>query len=269
MSDVYKIMIVDDERIVRESIASQIAWETYGILVEKVAANAVEALEYLEKHTVDLMLVDIRMPVMDGIELLGRVRAAGRETACIILSGYADFSYAQEAMRFGARDYLLKPLEESALVEAVLKCREEKLRHQFLDQIQLLHGREEPEADIARKGGQRRFSNTVNHIIAIVEEEIANENLNLKWISQQKLFLNENYLGKIFQKEVKQKFSAYLLERRMLLAMHMLAGRADPLVADVAAAIGFGNNPGYFASTFKKYTGYTPTEYKKKLRENA
>ena len=128
MSDVYKIMIVDDERIVRESIASQIAWETYGILVEKVAANAVEALEYLEKHTVDLMLVDIRMPVMDGIELLGRVRAAGRETACIILSGYADFSYAQEAMRFGARDYLLKPLEEAALV---LVCR--KLYVQDLD----------------------------------------------------------------------------------------------------------------------------------------
>lgn len=116
--------------------------------------------------------------------------------------------------------------------------------------------------------GQRRFSNTVNHIITIVEKEIANEDLSLKWISQQKLFLNENYLSKIFQKEVKQKFSAYLLERRMLLAMRLLAGEADPLVADVASAIGFGNNPGYFASTFKKYTGYTPTEYKKKLREN-
>ncbi len=271
MNELYRIMIVDDERIVREAIAYHIAWETYGVLVEKVAANAVEALEYLEKYTVDLMLVDIRMPVMDGIELLKRVRAAGRETACIILSGYADFSYAQEALRFGAKDYLLKPLEETVLVEAVLKCRDEKRKNQFLDQLQFLQGAGGPGTGNVPSpaGDKRRFSNTVNHIIAIVEEEIANEDLNLKWISQQKLFLNENYLGKIFQKEVKQKFSAYLLERRKLLAMHMLAGEGDLLVADVAAATGFGNNPGYFASTFKKYTGYTPTEYKKKLRENA
>ena len=263
MADVYKIMIVDDERIVREAIASHIAWESHGVSVVKAAANAIEALEYLKEHEVDLMLVDIRMPAMDGIELLRRVRADKKETECIILSGYADFSYAQEALRFGARDYLLKPLEETVLVNAVLKCRNEKKNRQLASAM----------ANPAGSGSvtppvRHRYSNTVNHIITIVEEEIANEELNLKWISQQKLFLNENYLSKIFQKEVKQKFSAYLLERRMQLAMQLLAGDTDPLILDVACATGFGNNPGYFASSFKKYTGYTPTEYKKKMREN-
>lgn len=264
MADNYRVMIVDDERIVREAIASHIAWEGYGVLVVKAAANAIEALEYLAEHQVDLMLVDIRMPAMDGIELLKRVRSDKMATECIILSGYADFSYAQEALRFGARDYLLKPLEETVLINAVLKCRDEKKNRQFVSTMSETAGLG---ADCSQMG-QRRYSHTVNHMITIVEEEIANEDLSLKWISQQKLFLNENYLSKIFQKEVKQKFSAYLLERRMLLAMQLLAKDTDPLVLDVANATGFGNNPGYFASSFKKYTGYTPTEYRKRLREN-
>lgn len=259
MADVYKILIVDDERIVREAIASHIPWESHGVSVVKVAANAIEALEYLNEHEVDLVLVDIRMPAINGIELLRRIRAEDKETECIILSGYADFSYAQEALRFGARDYLLKPLEENMLVNAVLKCRDEKRARDASN----------PEASesVMSQPVRHRYSNTVNHIITIVEEEISNEELSLKWISSQKLFLNENYLSKIFQKEVKQKFSAYLLERRMLLAMQLLAEDTDPLILNVASATGFGNNPGYFASSFKKYTGYTPTEYKRRLRK--
>ena len=100
-----------------------------------------------------------------------------------------------------------------------------------------------------------------------MQEEISNEELSLKWISAQKLFLNENYLSKVFQKEVGQKFSAYLLDRRMMLAMEMLARDGDALILDVARAAGFGENSQYFSSSFKKYTGYTPTEYKKYIKE--
>ena len=122
MGNVYRMMVVDDERIVREAIASHIRWEDHGITVVKTAANAVEALEYFQENPVDLILADIKMPVMDGIALLKRVKALREDVDFIILSGYADFGYAQEAIRWG-KDYLLKPLDESALINVVLNVR--------------------------------------------------------------------------------------------------------------------------------------------------
>ncbi len=262
MENTYRLMVVDDERIVREAIASHIPWETYGISVVFAAANALEALEYLQNNQAELILADIRMPVMDGIELLKRAKRLNAETDFIILSGYADFSYAQEALRHGARDYLLKPLDEAALVNAVLKCKNEKESRRFLNVIGT-----SPALTRILPETQRTYSQTIQKILQTVQEEISNEELSLKWISANKLFLNENYLSKVFQKEVGQKFSAYLLERRMTLAMEILAKDVDALISEVARTAGFGDNSQYFSSSFKKYTGYTPTEFKKYIRE--
>lgn len=263
MDNDYKIMVVDDERIVREAIADHISWKEYRASVVKAASNAIEALGYLEEHEVDLVLADIKMPVMDGIEMLKRVRAHRTDIDFIILSGYADFHYAQEAIHYGARDYLLKPLDEETLISIVLKCIAGKKKQNFIDTISqpLALARKQPE-DLS-KGC---YPKTILKILRIVNEEIANEELSLKWISRRKLFLDENYLSKVFQKEVKQKFTSYLLERRMLLAMQMLANDSDALIQKVAQEVGFGDNPQYFSISFKKYTGYTPTEYKKYIR---
>lgn len=263
MEQTYRMMIVDDERIVREAIASYITWEKYGITVAKVAANALEALEYLKEHEVELVLVDIKMPVMDGLEMLKKVRDSKADIDFIILSGYADFKYAQEAIHYGARDYLLKPFDDATLLNAVLKCRDNRRNQEFISTLKKTAAGEDGTA----KNHLYHYSQTVNKIMQIVDEEIANEELSLKWISSQKLFLNETYLSKVFQKEVNRKFSSYLLERRMLLAMQLLAKDTDVLIQDVARESGFGDNPQYFSIVFKKYTGYTPTEYKRKLRE--
>lgn len=262
MKRIYRIMVVDDEPIVREAVASQIPWEKFEISVVKTAANAIEALEYLEEHEVDLMLVDIKMPVIDGIELLKRVHEQKRDIDFIILSGYADFQYAQQAMRQGAKDYLLKPLDEASLLNAVTSCMESRRKQEFMKEIH-----ENPATSPVKpvKPPAAGYSRTVTRILKIVEEEISNEELSLKWISSQRMFLNENYLSKLFQKEVKQRFSAYLLERRMLLAMQLLSHNGDALILDVARKTGFGDNSQYFSSTFKKYTGYTPSEYKKNM----
>ena len=249
MENTYRLMVVDDERIVREAIASHIPWETYGISVVFAAANALEALEYLQNNQAELILADIRMPVMDGIELLKRAKRLNAETDFIILSGYADFSYAQEALRHGARDYLLKPLDEAALVNAVLKCKNEKESRRFLNVIGT-----SPALTRILPETQRTYSQTIQKILQTVQEEISNEELSLKWISANKLFLNENYLSKVFQKEVGQK-------------MEILAKDVDALISEVARTAGFGDNSQYFSSSFKKYTGYTPTEFKKYIRE--
>lgn len=263
MKRMYNVMVVDDEPIVREAVVSQVPWEKHGITAA-AASNAIEALEYLKGHEVDLMLVDIKMPVIDGIELLKRVQEQHLDVDFIILSGYADFCYAQQAMRQGARDYLLKPLDEATLLRAVLDCREAREKRDFMRNMRDNPSIRSKEPAPAAAAG---YSRTVTRILKIVEEEIANEELSLKWISSQKMFLNENYLSKLFQKEVKQRFSSYLLDRRMMLAMQLLGGDRDVLILDVARETGFGENAQYFSSTFKRYTGYTPSEYRKMIRQ--
>lgn len=101
MGNVYRMMVVDDERIVREAIASHIRWEDHGITVVKTAANAVEALEYFQENPVDLILADIKMPVMDGIALLKRVKALREDVDFIILSGYVDLAMPRRRCALG------------------------------------------------------------------------------------------------------------------------------------------------------------------------
>ncbi len=261
MSEMYRVMVVDDEPIVRRAIADQIAWEKHQITIVKTAAHAIEALDYLRENDVELMLVDVRLPVMDGLELIRQVRQMNRKIEVVVISGYSDFSYAQQAMRLGVRDYILKPVDEASLLSAVKAGRdawEQKRFSQQLDQAGALVPR-------AETAVPQHHSPTVTRLLSIVEDEIANENLSLKWISAEKMFLNENYLSKLCQKELGKRFSAYLLERRMLTAMRLMMHHPDMMIQEIARETGFGSNSQYFSIAFKKYSGYTPTEYRKML----
>ena len=128
MSDMYRVMVVDDEPIVRKAIADQIAWSKYQISVVKTAAHAVEALDYLRENDVELMLVDVRLPVMDGLELIRQVKQIKRDVEFVVISGYSDFTYAQQAMRLGVRDYILKPVDEASLLSAIKAGRDAWIR---------------------------------------------------------------------------------------------------------------------------------------------
>lgn len=261
MDELYRVMVVDDEPIVRRAIADQIAWEKYQISIVKTAAHAVEALDYLRENDVELMLVDVRLPVMDGLELIRQVRQMNKGIEFVVISGYSDFTYAQQAMRLGVRDYILKPVDEASLLSAIKAGRDEWEQKRFVHQLQSV-GAPIPHAGNAPA---QRHSPTITRLLSIVEEEIANENLSLKWISAEKMFLNENYLSKLCQKELKQRFSAYLLERRMLTAMRLMMHHPDMMIQEIARETGFGSNSQYFSIAFKKYSGCTPTEYRKLL----
>jgi len=104
-----KLLIVEDEQFTREGLVGLIDWPAIGIEVCATASNGIEALHILASEAVDLLLTDIRMPQMDGLQLIQEIRNRGWTTECILLSGYGDFSYAQKAMRLGVSDYLVKP----------------------------------------------------------------------------------------------------------------------------------------------------------------
>lgn len=117
----YNVLIVDDELAIREGLATIINWNDYGYRVVDTAANAVEARHKYTLYTPDLMIVDIRMPGGSGLDLIEELRAEDPEIHIIILSGYADFSYAQRALSLGTDGYLLKPVDEDELQQYLLK----------------------------------------------------------------------------------------------------------------------------------------------------
>jgi len=111
----YKVLIVDDEPMIREGLTSIIEWEKYGYTVAGTAANGQEAIQKHAELQPSLILIDIRMPGMDGLEAIRRIRANDSVCHILILSGYADFSYAKKAISLQVDGYLLKPIDEDEL----------------------------------------------------------------------------------------------------------------------------------------------------------
>ncbi|MBD2846548.1 response regulator transcription factor [Paenibacillus sp. IB182496] len=122
----YTVMIVDDERYVRKGLIEMLDWAQAGFRVAAEADNGEDALALIEELRLDLVITDIRMPVLDGIELIQRASARKLDTAFLIISGHNDFRYAQQAVRFGALDYVLKPIDQDELLKAVTTFRQRR-----------------------------------------------------------------------------------------------------------------------------------------------
>ncbi|MEK3914084.1 response regulator [Paenibacillus sp. FSL H7-0331] len=142
-----RIVIADDESLVRISLTSMIvemegAWELAG-----EATNGAELLELIRREKPDIVLVDIRMPLLNGLQAMEKGSIISPNTYWIIVSGYSDFSYVQEALKRGAVDYLLKPVSPQDLEEALIKSSQEKQKRQLLlgkrfenELVSLVHG---------------------------------------------------------------------------------------------------------------------------------
>ncbi|CAH1221291.1 Regulator of RpoS [Paenibacillus allorhizoplanae] len=122
----YKVIIVDDEPSVKRSLKTIIEKETSSFVVSAFAENGQEALDLISEFLPDVVITDIRMPVMDGLRLAEEIGSRGFQTEVIIISGYSDFSYAKQALRHGVSDYLLKPLDVDEVLR-VLSLTEKKL----------------------------------------------------------------------------------------------------------------------------------------------
>ncbi len=117
---IVRVLIVDDDRIIREDIKRLIDWEANGYKLAGDAANGAEALEILKKTNLDIILTDIYMPLMNGVELIKAVKKEHNDIQIIVMSNYDDFSYVKDAMKYGALDYILKyHINESSLMDVL------------------------------------------------------------------------------------------------------------------------------------------------------
>ncbi|MCQ6560952.1 response regulator transcription factor [Paenibacillus mendelii] len=126
----YKVLIVDDEPLILEGMRYVIDWEEHGAEIAGSASNGAEALRILEQSTIHIVVTDIKMPGMDGLELIERAKSQGMNVKFIVLSGYDEFELVKKAVVYGVENYLLKPLEEDELSSTLLNTIE-KLDHEM------------------------------------------------------------------------------------------------------------------------------------------
>ena len=115
----HKLLIADDEKLIREAIVELIDWEALDIQITASCKNGMETLDAIMDTAPDIVMTDIRMPGLDGLDLIEKLQSLDSHIQFIILTGYPEFDYARRAIKYGVREYLLKPISEEAIIEAV------------------------------------------------------------------------------------------------------------------------------------------------------
>lgn len=242
-----KVLVVEDEELIRKGIVLTVDWASLGCVVAGEAANGEEGLAAEERLKPELIVTDLKMPKLDGISMLERLRERGCEAQVIILTAYDSFSYAQQALRLGAVDFLLKPFHDGELEEAVLRLRKKKGEGAAGEQQALL-------PDLKKSGLSRYVARTVKYI----SEHYGEEQLTLKDMAEA-LGISEGHLSHTFKKETDLTPLSYLTRYRIRKAIGFLK-TGDYKVYEVAERVGY-RDIAYFSASFKKMTGRSPSEY--------
>lgn len=252
----YSVVIIDDNKIAVEAIAKSTDWDRYGCEVVGTAYDGIAGLELIHHSTPDIVIIDIQMPGFNGLDVIRKIRDSHRDVQFIIISGYSQFEYAQQAIRCGVRDYLLKPIMTEEMEQALehvtdtLRSREESAVPGKMDRL---------EREIfAIRSEKERYSPLVSQAISYVDRNI-NRNVSLRDVSSE-LLVSVSYLSKCFKKETGVGFSAYVTMVKMENARILLKNPKNR-VNEVAHMLGY-NDYAYFFQVFKKQFGYAPSDIK-------
>lgn len=246
-----KVLVVEDEEMIRKGIVLAVDWAALDCVVVGEAANGLQALEAVERYAPSLIITDLKMPVMDGLEMLRQLRERGNNAFVIILTAYDSFAYAQTALRLGAVDFLLKPFHDGELEQAVTRLK------QRMDRAG--QGGEKGPAPLPlpelKKGDKSKY---VLEAMAYIGEHYHEPNIGVAAIAQH-LGLSEGHLSHTFKKETDYTLLNYLTRYRIHRAMELLRD-CRLKVYEVAEQVGY-RDIAYFSATFKKLVGMSPSEY--------
>lgn len=245
-----KVLVVDDEFIVRTGLINCIDWEALHLNLIGEASNGREALKIIMQNTPDLILLDMIMPEMNGMELIQKLEERNIKTNIIILSCHEDYNYVRNAFKRGVRDYILKlsatPEEISGIIHDVSQ--------------QILEERQKTSAGSPKNLQEhRKIRSDIADALKYMEFHYQ-ENLTLSDIAAL-IHMSKNHLSYLFQKETGHSFSDYLTNLRIAKAKELLHADKRYTVAEIAEMTGF-SDTGYFCKVFKKSTGMSPNHYR-------
>lgn len=244
----WKLLIVEDEATILNGMANYIRRNSLTIDDVLTAKNGQEALDILFRFKPQVMLLDIGLPVKSGIDVMREAKAAGALPCTVILSGHDEFRYAQQAMRFGAVDYLLKPSRSSEILETV-----EGLFAKLLGEK--ASGQTKKAPDIAAG------SPLIQAALRFIDENYATE-ISLPAVAEA-LGVTPSYLSTLFKRTLGYGFSEHLNRVRIDRACDYFIDRKIRTY-EVAYKVGFIDEK-YFSSVFRKVKGMTPSAYRKSL----
>ncbi len=244
-----KVVVAEDEELILNHIIKNIRLVDLGFSVVGAAQNGKQALELIEDYSPDLLLTDIRMPVIDGLELLKNVALNYPYIKTIIISGYSEFEYAKKAIKYGVKDYLLKPLEIEEL-RAVLA----KIKISLEAETNFLQRK------IANTEPGRHSPEEIVESIAQFIKENYTQEVNLNLLAQNFNF-NASYLSKLFKKYHDETPVRYLLTLRINEAKHLLRSRPELDIKTIGGLVGYPDQF-YFSRIFKHITGKSPSEFR-------
>lgn len=257
----YSVAIVDDEAAIRNGLATRIDWTALGYTIAGTFEDGEDVLAFLNGQPVDVVLTDIRMAVVSGLDVARELSTRHPNTEVVLLSGYREFEYAREAMRFGVRHYLLKPTVPSEIREVF-----ETLRRELASRA------EEPGSQVSRVSSDEStlLDNEQPALAAIrsakrfVSEHLSEE-LSLDRMARE-FYFSPAYFSRLFHRVAGCGFTEYVNCARMDRAAELLAERPASRVQNVARRVGLRDRR-YFSRLFKQRFGVTPSRYRAALRQ--
>lgn len=244
----YTVIVAEDEELLLHSLIKKIENMDVNFEVVGTAQTGVQAYELVKQLSPDLIITDIKMPEMDGIALIQKVRDTYPMIDFIITSGFSDFEYAKSAIHLQVTEYLLKPIDPEELENALLKLKGKyEIQQSSFDDI----------------FNTSTAHNTPAQIASLLKDYLIkyyNKDINFNLIANNMNY-SPSYLSKIFYQYYDSSPSKYLISLRIQKAQHLLLHNPELSIRQIGESVGY-DDQGYFSRIFKKQTGLSPLEYR-------
>lgn len=232
----YKILIVEDEKLLREGLIRMLDYQQFQLVLCGEASNGKEAIRLIKEEEPNLVLLDLNIPLVDGLEVLRRTKNKYLYEA-IIITGYAEFDYAQQAITYGVSDYLLKPINQDDLNLAIARA---------INKIN-------PTIEEVNENYSKYTIRTLNYINKNISDDLLLDDI------ASYLGITSDHLNRVFKKDTNMTIHNAIVHARITKACELLRNEGSKIY-EVAMQVGYKDYK-YFHQVFKKITGQSPREY--------
>jgi len=235
-----RVLLVDDEIMIREGFKKLFDWEAHDCEVAGEAADGMEALTKIDTLKPDIVIMDINIPIMNGLKVIQTSRLKYPDMAFVIVSGYDDFTYCREALRLQITDYMLKPVNYDEFGKCIDNLR-----------ISMFESR-------TKKGDPDMEEQPMLGIVRYMQEHLSEE-ISLTVLAEE-FHLSAQYISQLFKNEIGVNFLTYLTSIRMEQARKLLLSTSLS-IAEISEKTGYSDYR-VFTKVFKKIEGVTPSQYR-------
>lgn len=245
----YSLLICDDENYILDMLSNYIKWEEIGVKVKDTAINGQIGFNKFKMDTFDIILADIKMPIMSGLDMAKRIREFDKRVQIVFLTSLSEFEAAQTAIQLNASGYILKPFSDQELLDTVKAA------------VDRLNGNSNT-AEQIKQGEIKETDFITDNVNKYINEHIWKK-LSLKEISEH-FGYSTNYLGQIYKKNSGIYVSDYIIKVKMEKAAELLKLPQNQ-VGTVANTLGY-SDISYFIKQFREYYGVTPKVFRERCR---